>query len=247
MSHDSCYTWRRPTWMQACSKCSREKERNWAVPLCCYLDKITYHEWSLFSRNAKWIETTSCFRGSAVPVHLFESQYGQFFGSFSPEWQQVKHQNQESRGDCKVLHVLLTDREGKKLFFTLQMDHYYSIIHFLQDKLTLLSNRNILLFHHILVIFKSAGRPSWSGPDILYYTRLYYNVAKRDLWRHFWSAACKCKGKECHKTVLKYSRSVLLHWEVTGKSKKKSTALVFETVTIFCQLYFTSPSSHIEP
>lgn len=47
------------------------------------------------------------------------------------------------------------------------------------------------------------------------------NVAKKrsvtSLWR-VKSAACISKGKECHKTVLKYSGSVLLQWEITGKS-----------------------------
>lgn len=77
------------------------------------------------------------------------------------------------------MHVLPSEMKMEKKFFTLHMDGYRVIKHhFLQDKLTLLSNHTVLLFLSYSCHFQTCRKAITERPDVLCYIMLYYNISE---------------------------------------------------------------------
>ena len=108
--------------------------------------------------------------------------------------------------------------DGWKRFFEAAFSEHFQSLTFVKKHCFAFFDHHIVTFCCCCDISETAKR---SKEEI---SGQSFEVAYRDK-----NAACVHKGKECHKTVLKYSVSVLLQPEM------------------LCRPHFTSPSSHTKP
>lgn len=148
-----------------------------------------------------------------------------FFLSFSPgTYQKFWIRTVEKNSRYKV-HVLPSDMKMEEIFLPYIWDGYHVIKQ--QDKLSLLWNHIVLFFFVTFLPFSNVQKGHHRTVQMCH-IMLCYNISeaaksskKRSVtsFLKYWScqnAACIGKGKECHKTVLKYSGSVLLQQEIIG-------------------------------